>query len=182
MTFTPLGLPGVWLVEPDFRKDSRGFFGRLFCAETFAAHGLPSLWPQMNNALTRDRHTLRGLHFQVAPHGEDKLVRCVRGCMWDVVVDVRPESPTYGQWRAEELTGENRRMMLLPKGVAHGFITLEPDTEAVYLVSSPYEPAAERTLIWNDPTVAIAWPATPELISDKDQCGQRLEEIGPCGY
>lgn len=182
MAFTSLGLPGVWLVEPDLRSDSRGFFGRLFCEDTFAAHGLPSRWPQMNNALTRDRYTLRGLHLQVAPHGEDKLVRCVRGSMWDVVVDVRPESPTYGQWRSAELTAENRCMMLLPKGVAHGFMSLEPDTESIYLVSSPYAPQSERTLIWNDPTVAIAWPATPLLISEKDQKGQTLPEIGACGY
>ncbi|MEB3330946.1 MAG: dTDP-4-dehydrorhamnose 3,5-epimerase [Synechococcaceae cyanobacterium] len=182
MTFTPLGIPGVWLVEPDFRVDSRGFFGRLFCAETFAARGLPSVWPQMNNALTRQKHTLRGLHIQVAPHGEDKLVRCVRGALWDVVVDLRRESPSYGQWQAAELSAENRRMMLLPKGVAHGFITLEPDTEAVYLVSAPYAPEAERTLLWSDPTVAIPWPATPALVSDKDLAGQRLEQIGSCGY
>lgn len=182
MIFNPLGIQGAWLLEPDLHRDSRGFFGRVFCAETFAAHGLPSVWPQMSNAFSSARHTLRGLHFQVAPHGEDKLVRCVRGCMWDVVVDVRTESPTYGQWRMAELSSENRRMMLAPKGVAHGFITLEPDTEVIYLMSTPYAREAERTLIWNDPTVAIAWPAEPQLISAKDQRGLRLEEIGACGY
>jgi dTDP-4-dehydrorhamnose 3,5-epimerase len=168
MIFHNTELPGVCLIEPEPRQDGRGFFARAFSRDEFAAAGLAGDFVQMNNSLSHARATLRGLHYQLPPAAEAKLVRCVRGALWDVALDLRPSSPAFGQWFAAELTSENRAMIHIPPGVAHGFITLSDETEAIYLVSAPHSPAHERGIRWNDPRFSIAWPLPPRAISDKD--------------
>jgi dTDP-4-dehydrorhamnose 3,5-epimerase len=153
MTFDETPIPGAWLVGLERRGDERGFFARLFCAEEFAAHGLAMSFAQVNNSLTVERGTLRGMHYQLPPAAEVKLIRCVRGSFLDVVLDLRPESPTFKAWFAAQLSAENRLMMYVPEGCAHGFLTLEPDTETVYLVTAPYSPEHERGVRWNEPHV-----------------------------
>lgn len=169
MQFRELALPGVFLVTLDVRHDGRGFFSRLFCVSEFSSNGLDMEISQINNSLSRTAGTLRGLHYQVAPHGEAKLIRCIRGSIYDVVVDLRQSSPTFGKCAGEILRASTREMMFVPKGCAHGFLTLEPDTELIYGASSPYVNEAERILRWNDPTFSIDWPASPVVISDKDK-------------
>jgi len=165
-------LAGVFTVDLERKGDERGFFARLFCEEEFAAHGLPARFAQINNSLSVERGTLRGMHYQLAPAAETKVVRCVRGALWDVALDLRESSPTFGRWFAAELSAENRQMMVVPEGCAHGFLTLEPDTEAIYLVTHPYSAELERGVRWNDPRFAIEWPFEPVVLSDKDR-GQR---------
>ena len=169
MRFEKTPIPDVYLIDLEKRGDDRGFFSRAFCANEFGEAGLCNQFVQMNNSLTATRGTLRGMHFQLAPHAETKLVRCIRGSLWDVVLDVRQGSATFGQWFGETLTAENRRMMYCPKGFAHGFITLEDDTEVLYLVDAFYALDAERGLRWNDPKFKIQWPIEPVVFSDKDQ-------------
>jgi len=169
MRLTGTPVEGCFIVDPEPRGDDRGFFARIFDEETFRDAGLATHFPQFNNSLSRQAGTLRGLHFQVAPHGEDKLVRCVGGAIYDVVVDLRRASSSFGRWTGAQLTAENRRMMYAPKGCAHGFLTLADDTELIYFASATYSPAAERVVRWNDPTFAIAWPRAPSLMSDKDR-------------
>jgi dTDP-4-dehydrorhamnose 3,5-epimerase len=169
MTFDETPIPGAWLVGLERRGDERGFFARLFCAEEFAAHGLATSFVQVNNSLTVERGTLRGMHYQLPPAAEVKLVRCVRGSLLDVVLDLRPESPTFRSWFEAELSAENRLMMYVPEGCAHGFLTLEPDTETVYFVTAPYNPELERGVRWNDPEFGIEWPFEPSVLSDKDR-------------
>lgn len=160
---------GACLIEFQPFGDERGFFTRAFCAKEFGRAGLPVNMVQANLAGSTTRGTLRGLHYQVAPHEEEKLFRCVKGAIFDVVVDIRPESPTCGAWFGAELSEKNRRMMLVPKGCAHGYLTLEDASELLYLVSEFYEPAAEKGILWNDPAFNIKWPITDNLIiSDKD--------------
>ncbi|MDP1835274.1 MAG: dTDP-4-dehydrorhamnose 3,5-epimerase [Chlamydiales bacterium] len=168
MKFTSTPIPGPFLIDIEKRGDDRGFFGRMFCQKEFEEHQLPKNFVQMNNSLSKDQGTLRGLHYQLPPKQEDKLVRCIKGALWDVVVDIRPGSKTFGQWFGHTLSAENRTMMFVPKGFAHAFITLEPDTEAVYLVSEYYAPECERIIRWNDPTFNIQWPTQPQVLSDKD--------------
>ncbi len=151
-------------------EDARGFFTRAFCAREFAEAGLPVNMVQANLAGSAARGTLRGLHYQVAPHQEDKLLRCIKGAVFDVVVDIRPGSITYGVWCGAELTAANRRMMFVPCGCAHGYLTLEKNSEVYYLASEFYESAAEMGIRWNDPAFNIEWPITEQLtISDKDK-------------
>ncbi len=166
--FEPTPIHGCWLVEPLRRGDERGFFSRLFCADEFAAQGLESQFPQINNSLTTRRHTLRGMHYQLPPSAEVKVVRCIGGALYDVVADLRPDSPSFGQWFGAELTAENRRMMYVPRGCAHGFLTLVENTEALYLVSARYAPQQERGLRYDDPRFGIVWPAAPAELSAKD--------------
>ncbi len=161
-------MPGVHVVQPEAVGDARGFFARLFDADTFAAAGLVDGFVNINNSLSRHRHTLRGMHLQLPPSAEAKLVRCVRGALFDVAIDCRPGSPTQRQWFGIELTAENRTMLYVPEGCAHGFLTLADDTEAIYLSSRPYDPARERGLRWDDPAIGISWPAAPTVLSDKD--------------
>jgi dTDP-4-dehydrorhamnose 3,5-epimerase len=142
---------GAKLIDVERHADARGMFGRLFCAEEFHAQGLPDTFVQQNISVSARRGTLRGMHYQVAPHAEAKLVRCTRGAIIDVILDLRPESPTFMQWAGFELTAENLTQLLVPKGFAHGFQTLADDTEVNYLVSHPYTPAAERGVRWDDP-------------------------------
>ena len=169
MIFTETPLAGAYLIDLEKRGDDRGFFARAFCANEFAAHGLVSQFVQVNNSLTGAPGTLRGLHYQLAPRAETKLVRCIRGAFYDVILDLRAGSPTFGQSFGAELSAENRRMMYVPKGFAHGFLTLTGDTEAFYFVDEFYAPEQERGVRWNDPRFAIAWPSTPAVISDKDR-------------
>jgi len=167
--FVPLPLPGAHVIHLEKRGDDRGFFARLFCEVEFAQAGLISRFVQVNNSLTANKGTLRGMHYQLPPAAEVKVVRCTRGALYDVILDLRPHSPTFGQWCGEELTAENRAMMYVPEGFAHGFVTLAPDTEAIYLASTPYSPAAERGVRFNDPKFGIRWPIEPTEMSDKDR-------------
>jgi dTDP-4-dehydrorhamnose 3,5-epimerase len=169
MIFTESPLRGAFLVDLEKRGDDRGFFARAFCEREFAAHGLATRFVQMNDSLTASKRTLRGMHYQLAPKAETKLVRCVRGAFYDVVLDLRKDSPTFGRSFGAELTAENRRMMYVPKGFAHGFVTLTDDVEAVYLVDELYAPEQERGVRWDDPRFDIAWPIPPLVISDKDR-------------
>jgi dTDP-4-dehydrorhamnose 3,5-epimerase len=168
MEFTGTPLAGACLVDLEKRGDERGFFARFFCEREFAEHGLETRFVQINNSLSAEAGTLRGMHYQLPPAAEVKLVRCVRGALWDAILDLRPDSPSFGRWFAAELTAENRRMMYVPQGFAHGFLTLAPNTEALYLVSAFYAPERERGVRWDDPRFAIAWPHPPRVISDKD--------------
>jgi dTDP-4-dehydrorhamnose 3,5-epimerase len=167
MRFRELPLGGAFLVEPEPAADERGFFARAWCRREFEAHGIRADWVQCNISLSRRRGTLRGLHYQAAPYGEPKVVRCTRGGMYDVIVDIRPGSPTFGRWAAAELTAENRRMLYAPPGFAHGFQTLADDTEVLYLMGEFYHPEAGRGLRWDDPALAIAWPRCPRRIISK---------------
>src|SRR6266508_990359 len=169
MTFDETPIPGAWLVGLERRGDERGFFARLFCAEEFAEYGLASSFVQVNNSLTVERGTLRGMHYQLPPAAEVKLMRCVRGSLLDVLLDLRPESPTFKASFAAELSAENRVMMYVPEGCAHGFLTIEPDTETIYLVTAPYSPEHERGVRWNDPEFGIEWPFEPRVLSDRDR-------------
>ncbi len=169
MIFTETPIKGAYLVDLERRGDDRGFFARFFCEREFGAQGLATRFVQINNSLTAQRGTLRGMHYQLAPKAETKVVRCVRGSLHDVVLDLRPGSPTFGKSFGAELSAENRRMMYVPKGCAHGFVTLTDDAEAVYLVDEFYSPEHERGVRWNDPRFSIPWPIEPKVLSDKDR-------------
>jgi dTDP-4-dehydrorhamnose 3,5-epimerase len=159
----------VYVVEMEKRGDDRGFFARAFCENEFAARGLATRMVQMNDSLSVRRGTLRGMHYQLAPKAETKVVRCFRGALFDIVLDLRRDSPTFGKTFGVELTAENRRMLYVPKGFAHGFVTLLDDTEAFYLVDEFYSPEHERGVRWNDPRFAIEWPVQPAVMSEKDR-------------
>jgi dTDP-4-dehydrorhamnose 3,5-epimerase len=177
MKFTQLPLSGAYLVEPEKKGDERGFFARYFCAKEFGKMGLNTHWPQINNSFSTKAGTLRGLHFQLDPSSEVKLVRCVQGSIWDAIVDIRPESPTFGQWYAHELTHDNRLMMYIPKGFAHGFQSMTDNSEIIYLVSEPYNPSLERNISWNDPNINLSWPSMPTVISERDRSASFLQDI-----
>lgn len=168
MLFHPNPLPGSYLIDLEKKGDERGFFARVFCTKEFENLGLESSFIQVNNSLSAKKGTLRGIHYQLAPKGEVKLVRCVKGSLYDVIIDLRKESKTFGQWFGAELSAENRRMMYVPKGFGHAFLTLEDDSEALYMVSESYSPEHERGIRWNDQRFAIKWPISPEVISEKD--------------
>lgn len=168
MKFTETPLKGAWLIDLEKRGDERGFFARFYCEREFAEHGLMSRFVQINNSLSAQRGTLRGMHYQLPPAGEVKVVRCVRGSLLDVIVDLRPKSPTYRKWFGAELTAENRTMMYVPVGFAHGLLTTSDDAEALYLVSAFYAPSEERGVRYNDPAIGIEWPFEPTVISPKD--------------
>ncbi len=168
MKFRQTPLEGAFVIEIETLKDQRGLFGRAFCQKEFQEHGLIDKVVQANVSFNKAKGTLRGMHFQKAPHQETKLVRCTRGALFDVVVDLRPESPTYMQWFGEQLTADNYKMLFVPRDFAHGFITLTDNTEATYLVSEFYTPGAEGGIRWNDPAVGIQWPIEVAEISEKD--------------
>ncbi|MBI2094693.1 MAG: dTDP-4-dehydrorhamnose 3,5-epimerase [Candidatus Omnitrophica bacterium] len=177
MKFTPAaGLPGVWVVEPDVRRDARGFFFEAYSARFFKENGIGEVFVQDNHSLSR-RGVLRGLHFQVEPHAQAKLVSVLRGSAFDVVVDIRKESGTFGRYATEVLSAENRKTVYIPKGFAHGFLALEDDTHFLYKVSDFYSPAGQRGILWNDPQIGIPWPAIEGgyLLSEKDKKNQTLE-------
>ena len=169
MIFTETPLQGAILIDLEKRGDDRGFFARAFCENEFGAHGLATHFAQINNSLSAFKGTLRGMHYQLAPKAETKLVRCIRGGLHDVILDLRPGSATFGKSFGADLTAENRRMLYVPKGFAHGFVTLVDDTEAFYLVDEFYGPDQERGIRWNDPRFGIRWPVEPVVLSDKDK-------------
>jgi dTDP-4-dehydrorhamnose 3,5-epimerase len=179
MKFEQTSLKGNFLINLEKKEDDRGFFARYFCEKEFSEHKLNTKWVQINNSESKKIGTLRGLHYQREPRAEVKLIRCLKGAIWDVVVDLRSKSATYGKWFGKKLSDENRTMMYVPKGFAHGFISLEPNTEILYLVSDFYAPELENDLIWNDPNVAINWPIQPSVISDKDRSANSFEKIKP---
>jgi dTDP-4-dehydrorhamnose 3,5-epimerase len=166
---TPLS--GAFVVEIEPHHDARGFFGRTFDVETFAAHGLATTIDQVSVSYNAVAGTLRGMHYQADPHGEEKLVRCVRGAIHDVIVDLRPDSPTYTRAFGLDLDVESRRALYIPKGMAHGFQTLTDDAEVLYLITTPYVPEAGRGVRWDDPAFDIRWPNAPgeRVMSDRDR-------------
>jgi len=165
---TPTPIAGVLMVNSPAHADERGSFRRTWCADSFAQHGLHFVPVQASLSTNPHMYTLRGLHWQDAPHAEQKLVRCVAGAVWDVAVDLRPDSPTRHRWFGAELSATKGNALFLPQGVAHGFVTLTPDAVVEYLIDTPYAPQAARGARWDDPAFAIAWPVPPALISDKD--------------
>ncbi len=169
MRITPLEIQGAFLIEPEPLEDERGSLSRTFCRHEFEAHGLIPDVVQCNLSRNKLRGTLRGLHYQAAPHGEAKLIRCTRGSVFDVLVDLRPDSPTYMRWISTHLAGTSDRMLYAAPWLAHGFQTLEDDTELFYQISAAYEPALQRAVRWDDPAFGIAWPDGPRIISERDR-------------
>ncbi len=173
-------LPGVKIITPARFGDHRGFFSESYSKQNMAAAGIPLDFVQDNHSLSATVGTVRGLHFQAPPHAQDKLVRCGKGCLLDVAVDIRKGSPTYGQWVAVELSFENGKQLLVPAGFAHGFMTREPDTEIIYKCTDYYAPETEGALIWNDPEVGIDWGVSGEIepvLSEKDAIAPRLADL-----
>jgi dTDP-4-dehydrorhamnose 3,5-epimerase len=168
MKFHETPLHGVYLVDLEPRGDDRGFFARAFCADEFEAMALETQFVQANTSLSVERGTLRGMHYQLPPAAEVKLIRCIGGAIWDVVLDLRPDSATFGKWFGAELSAMNRRAMYVPRGCAHGFLTLQAISEVFYLVSARYSSERERGVRWNDPRFGIAWPIEPTVISPRD--------------
>jgi dTDP-4-dehydrorhamnose 3,5-epimerase len=168
MKLIPTPLKDAYTVELERRGDDRGFFARVFCQNEFKQASLVPSIVQINNSLSAKKGTLRGLHYQLPPNAEMKLVRCIRGTLWDAILDLRPDSPTFGQSFGAELTENNRLMMYVPRGFAHAILTLSDNTEAFYLVSAFYTPDQERGIRWNDPKFQIAWPIEPTEVSQKD--------------
>jgi len=169
MIFHKTKLPGVFEIHLDPRTDERGFFARSWCQNEFEEHGLNPLTVQCNVSFNARKGTLRGMHDQAAPHAEAKVVRCTGGAIYDVAVDLRRESPTFKQWVGATLTAQNRHMLYVPEGCAHGFLTLEDATEVFYQMSEFYYPELARGVRWNDPEFNIAWPAKVEVISERDR-------------
>ncbi len=169
MIFHDTPIHDARLIELERRGDDRGFFARLYCEDEFAAEGLETHFVQANNSFSQVRGTLRGMHYQLPPSAEVKIVRAIKGALWDCIADLRPDSPTFGEWFGTELNDENRRMLYVPRGVAHGFLTLTDNTEALYLVSDFYNAEAERGLRFDDPWLNIKWPTVPVEISHKDR-------------
>ncbi|HZZ62627.1 MAG TPA: dTDP-4-dehydrorhamnose 3,5-epimerase [Roseiarcus sp.] len=169
MRFLKAPLEGAYTIELEKRGDPRGFFARLFCEKEFGQAGLETRFVQINNSFTGSKGTLRGLHYQLPPAAEVKVARAIRGALFDVIVDLRPGSPTCLKWFGAELTDDNRKMMYVPRGFGHGFVTLTDNVEMLYLHSAFYDPEAERGLRWNDPAIGVEWPIEPREISDKDR-------------
>jgi dTDP-4-dehydrorhamnose 3,5-epimerase len=173
MRFREIAPFGIVIIEPEPSADERGLFARLFDAEAFRAHNLPTEFVQASTSFNRKRGTLRGLHYQAEPP-EAKLVRCTAGTVFDVIVDVRPRSPTFGRWQSCELGAKNRFTLFVPPGFAHGFETLGDNTEIFYQMTQPHVPAAGRGIVWNDCDLGIAWPLIPTVISERDRALPRL--------
>lgn len=169
MKFSPTALAGACIIDIEPVPDERGFFARSWCREEFARHGLNPDLVQCSVSFNKKRGTLRGVHYQAKPHEETKVVRCTRGVIYDVIVDLRPESSTFRKWIAVELSADNRRMLYIPAGLAHGFQSLADDTEVFYQISTPYHPESARGVRWDDPAFGIEWPVTERVISDKDR-------------
>ncbi|HEV2329551.1 MAG TPA: dTDP-4-dehydrorhamnose 3,5-epimerase [Verrucomicrobiae bacterium] len=178
MRFIEARLPGAFIIELEPHVDERGFFARTFCAEEFSAHGLETEFVQCNLSSSRHKGTLRGLHLQRAPWGEAKLVRCVRGAVWDIIVDLRPGSPNFGCHEEFELSAENRCALYVPKAFAHGFQTLADDCEVYYQMSNHYVPEAAAGIHAQDPALGVKWPLPVTQMSDKDRALPALAEIG----
>lgn len=168
MRFTATEIDGVVIVDLDVISDDRGSFSRLHCPEDFAAAGHPFVPAQTSLSRNAKARTLRGMHYEAAPHAEAKLVRATRGAIFDVAVDLRTDSSTYLRWTGTELSADNGRALLIGKGMAHGFMTLEDDTDVLYQIDRIFEPGHGRGVRWNDPAFGVAWPATPLVISERD--------------
>ena len=179
MRFLPTKFESAWLIEPERHEDERGFFARTWCQREFEQHGLDPNLVQCSVSFNHNEGTLRGMHFQAAPHEEAKLVRCTQGSIFDVVVDVRPDSATFGEWQSFELSAKRRNSLYIPEGFAHGFQTLEPDSEVLYQMSEFFHPESARTFHFADPDVGIAWPLPVEMISDKDRNSSPLRIPSP---
>lgn len=169
MQFQQTAVEGAYIIDPDRLVDSRGFFARVWCAEEFRANGLADSLTQCSISFSERPLTLRGLHYQVPPHQEAKLVRCTMGRIHDVVLDIRPRSPTYLAWFGVELAATSRRMVYIPPGCAHGLLTLEANSEVLYQMAGSFAPACARGVRWNDPRFGISWPAEPAVIADRDR-------------
>lgn len=169
MVFTETKLKGAYLIELETKTDERGFFARAWCQKEFQAHDLVSHFVQCNVSWNKIKGTLRGMHRQVAPHEESKLIRCTRGAIYDVMLDLRRDSPTFGKWQGFELTEENHKSLFVPGGFAVGLQTLKNHSEVVYLVSEFYTPGAEEGVRYNDPAFGIEWPLQVNIISEKDR-------------
>lgn len=168
MHFTETELKGAFIIDLDKREDNRGYFARVFCANEFKDHGLKDVFVQANMSQTKHKHTIRGMHYQVDGAEEAKVIRCTKGSILDVIIDIREGSPTRGQHIKVELSQENQRQLYVPEGFAHGFITLEDDIEVSYLVSAFYAPGKEQGIRWNDPAFGIDWPTDNPILSEKD--------------
>jgi dTDP-4-dehydrorhamnose 3,5-epimerase len=178
MLFHATPLKGLWVVEPELLSDERGFFARSWCEDEFRARGLNADLTQCNISFNTRAGTLRGLHWQSEPHGEAKLVRCTMGAIWDVAVDVRPASPTFGQWHAVELNAQNRLGFFIPAGFAHGFQTLQDNSEVFYQMSTPFHGPSSRGAKWDDAAIGIRWPSTERrIISEKDRNLPLLQDL-----
>ncbi len=169
MFFTETSVPGAWTIDPALHADERGRFFRAWCIEEFAAHGIDFVPLQANMGTSRWTGTVRGLHYQLQPHQEAKLVRCTRGAVFDVLVDLRPGSPTSGRWLGVELTAENARMLYVPPLCAHGYQTLTDEAEVLYMTSAVYAPAAVRGVRFDDPAVGVRWPLAVRAVSEQDR-------------
>lgn len=175
MNIESADLPGVLIITPRVFKDARGFFLESYNCVQFRAHGIDTVFVQDNHS-SSTRGTLRGLHFQLPPMAQDKLVRCVRGAIWDVAVDIRVGSPTLGRWVGVELNAANFRQLYIPSGFAHGFCVLSAEAEVLYKASAIYSPAHERGIAWDDPRIGIAWPIAEPLLSDRDRRAESLAD------
>lgn len=170
LKFKELPLKGAYIIEPDPSLDERGFFARIFCEDEFKKAGLPHRYVQASFSYNKKKNTLRGMHYQNPPHEEDKLVTCVRGAIFDVIIDVRKNSPTYLKWHGEILSGDNYKSLFIPKGFAHGFLSLEDDSLLHYNISEFYKPGSASGIRYDDPKIGIQWPkATNYIISEKDK-------------
>ena len=179
MIFTESPLPGAFLIDLAPIADDRGFFARAYCAEEFAAKGLGVELRQCSVSYNTRKGTLRGLHYQRAPHEEHKLVRCTAGAIFDVIVDIRPQSAHFRRWFGTALTAQNRRSLFIPPGFAHGFITLSDDAEVNYMISVPHVPEFAQGFRWSDPAFAIQWPMAPTVISPRDAAYPLLDVSAP---
>jgi dTDP-4-dehydrorhamnose 3,5-epimerase len=169
MIFNKTELEDAYIIELQEFNDERGFFARAFCEKEFKDHGIDFRVVQANTSYSSKKHTLRGMHYQEKPHQEAKLIKCTKGAIYDVIIDMRPDSPTFKKWAGVELTEQNRKMIYVPEGFAHGFLTLEDDTEVYYPVTESYTPGAEKGIRWDDPAFNIDWPAKAAIISAKDK-------------
>ena len=181
MHFSETPIPGALVIEPERRVDERGFFARVWCDQEFAKHGLDTTMRQTNMGVSRHAGTLRGLHFQHAPHAENKLIRCPRGAVYDVIVDLRAESRTFGRWYGVELTAANHCALYVPAGCAQGYITLMDDTEICYSTSERHAPGAAAGVRWDDPAFGIEWPMQPRVISESDRHWPDFISVAPVG-
>jgi dTDP-4-dehydrorhamnose 3,5-epimerase len=168
MKFSQCQLPGLFVIDIESVSDERGMFARCWCEDEFRQQGLVTQLSQCSLSFNKSKATLRGMHYQKMPNAETKVVRCTRGSIFDVAIDLRPESPSYKKWFGIQLSAENHKMLYIPEGMAHGFITLEPDTEVFYQISVPYAPESACGVRWNDPCFNIKWPMNPTVISAKD--------------
>jgi dTDP-4-dehydrorhamnose 3,5-epimerase len=177
MVFHETQLDGAYIIDLETFEDERGFFARSFCLDEFKSNNIEFSIVQSNLSYNHSKHTLRGMHYQKEPHREGKLVRCTIGAIYDVIIDVRPCSKTYMKWVGVELSQQNHRLLYVPKGFAHGFLTLEDNTEVSYQVSEFYHPKLEKGIRWDDPAFDITWPANPKVISEKDRSWTNFEKI-----